>query len=172
MFRFANPYFLLLLVTIPLMIYWYIRTHRSKNSAATLRYSNLGVLKTMKSSTKKRLRHSLFVLRLLVVALLIIAFARPQSGQKESEVQTEGVDIILAMDISSSMLAEDFKPKNRLEAAKVVAADFIKGRMNDRIGLVVFVDHVDRVSYCRAARHPSLCAPLLRPLAARSRAVR
>ena len=69
---------------------------------------------------------------------MIIAFARPQSGQKESKVQTEGVDIILAMDISSSMLAEDFKPKNRLEAAKVVAGDFIKGRMNDRIGLVVF----------------------------------
>ena len=137
MFRFANPYFLLLLAVVPLMIFWYIRSHRRKN-AATLRYSNLGIVKKIKSSTMKRLRHSLFVFRVLAVILLIIAFARPQSGQKESTVQTEGVDIILAMDISSSMLAEDFKPKNRLEAAKVVAADFIKGRMNDRIGLVVF----------------------------------
>ena len=138
MFRFANPYFLLLLIVIPLMIYWYVRNQRTKNSMATLRYSNLGIIKTMKSSAKRQLRHSLFVFRVLAVGLLIIAFARPQSGQKESEVQTEGVDIILAMDISSSMLAEDFKPKNRLEAAKVVAADFVKGRMNDRIGLVVF----------------------------------
>lgn len=137
MFRFASPYLLMLLVVVPLMIYWYVRSQHRKN-AATLKYSNLGVIKNIKSSSMRQLRHSLFVLRLLAVALLIIAFARPQSGQKESEVQTEGVDIILAMDISSSMLAEDFKPKNRLEAAKVVAADFIKGRQNDRIGLVVF----------------------------------
>ncbi|MBN1560576.1 VWA domain-containing protein [candidate division KSB1 bacterium] len=141
MFRFANPYFLLLLLFIPLMIYWYVRNQRTKSSMATLRYSNLGIIKTMKSSTKKQLRHSLFVFRVLAVGLLIVAFARPQSGQKESEVQTEGVDIILAMDISSSMLAEDFTPKNRLAAAKMVAADFIKGRMNDRIGLVVFAAH-------------------------------
>ncbi len=137
MFRFANPYLLILLVIVPAMIYWYIRSQKKK-SAATLKYSNLGIIKKAKPSLMKQLRHSLFVFRVLAVALLIIAFARPQSGQKDSEVQTEGVDIILAMDISSSMLAEDFKPKNRLEAAKVVAADFIKGRQNDRIGLVVF----------------------------------
>ena len=86
----------------------------------------------------KKLRHSLFVFRVLAVILIIVALARPQSGQKESKIETEGVDIIMAMDISSSMLAEDFKPKNRLEAAKMVAGDFVKGRMNDRIGLVVF----------------------------------
>lgn len=138
MFRFADPHFLLLLAVIPAMVYWYIRNHSQKNSAATLRYSNIGIVQKVKSTPMKQLRHSLFVFRLLAIALMIIAFARPQSGQKESEVQTEGVDIILAMDISSSMLAEDFKPKNRLEAAKVVAADFIRGRKNDRIGLVVF----------------------------------
>lgn len=137
MFRFANPYVLMLLIIVPVMVYWYIRSQRRK-SAATLKYSNLGIIKKVKTSSMKQLRHSLFVFRVLAVALLIIAFARPQSGQKESEVQTEGVDIILAMDISSSMLAEDFKPKNRLEAAKLVAADFIKGRQNDRIGLVIF----------------------------------
>ena len=138
MFRFAYPYLLLLLAIIPVMIYWYIRRHRRKKAAATLRYSNLGIVKKVKSTPMKQLRHSLFVFRIVAIALLILAFARPQSGQKEADVQTEGVDIILSMDISSSMLAEDFKPKNRLEAAKVVAADFIRGRQNDRIGLVVF----------------------------------
>lgn len=138
MFRFAQPYFLILLLIVPAMIYWYVQRHRSRKSSATLRYSNIGVFKTSKSSTLKKMRHSLFVFRLLAVILVIIALARPQAGQKESKIETEGVDIILAMDISSSMLAEDFKPKNRLEAAKVVAADFVKGRANDRIGLVVF----------------------------------
>jgi len=138
MFRFAQPLFLILLVIVPAMIYWYVQRHRSRTSSSTLRYSNIGVFKASKSSTLKKLRHSLFVFRLLAVILIIIALARPQSGQKESKIETEGVDIILAMDISSSMLAEDFKPKNRLEAAKVVAADFVKGRANDRIGLVVF----------------------------------
>jgi len=136
--RFANPEFLILLVILPVMIYWYLKRRRSPKSSATLRYSNLGVVKQSKSTTMKQLRHVLFVLRVLAAGLLVIVLARPQSGQKESQVQTEGVDIILAMDVSSSMLAEDFKPKNRLEAAKLVAGDFIRGRSNDRIGLVVF----------------------------------
>ena len=138
MFRFANPEFLVLLLIIPGMIYWYIRHSRIRKGTATLRYSNLGVVKKTKTSPLKRYRHVLFVFRTLAVALIIIAIARPQSGQSESEVHTEGIDIILAMDISSSMLAEDFKPKNRLGAAKEVASDFIQGRTNDRIGLVVF----------------------------------
>ena len=77
-------------------------------------------------------------MRLLVISLINVGYARQQSGRSEEKVTTEGIDIILAMDISSSMLAEDFKPKNRIEAAKAVAAEFIKGRQNDRIGLVVF----------------------------------
>ncbi len=136
MFRFANPEFLALLVIVPVMILWYLR--KNKTSSATLRYSNLGIVKSVKPSPMKRYRHSLFVLRTLVVIILIFCFARPQSGRSEEEIITEGIDIILAMDVSSSMKAEDFKPKNRLEAAKVVASDFIKGRTNDRIGLVVF----------------------------------
>jgi Ca-activated chloride channel homolog len=136
MFRFANPEFLALLLVLPLMVYWYVK--RNRRVVSTLRYSNLGIIKEVKSSALKSVRHVLFVLRMLVLALLIIAFARPQSGRSESEVITEGIDIILAMDISSSMLAEDFKPANRLEAAKIVASNFIKGRKNDRIGLVVF----------------------------------
>lgn len=136
MFRFANPEFLALFAIIPILIFWYIK--RNKQASATLRYSNLGIIKTVKKSPVKRYRHILFVLRLLVISLLIVGFARPQSGRHEEKVTTEGIDIILAMDISSSMLAEDFKPKNRIEAAKTVAAEFIKGRQNDRIGLVVF----------------------------------
>ena len=138
MFRFADPYFFLLLPVIPAMVYWYLRSLRRLKARTTLRYSTLGVVKQVNPSAKTRLRHLLFMLRAAAVALLIVALARPQSGRKESDVSTEGVDIMLALDISSSMLAEDFKPNNRLEAAKMVAADFIKGRKNDRVGLVVF----------------------------------
>jgi len=77
-------------------------------------------------------------LRILALAGFILALARPQSSSKEEEILTEGVDIILAMDVSSSMLAEDFKPNNRLEAAKSVAREFVQSRSNDRLGMVVF----------------------------------
>ncbi|MFQ5753480.1 MAG: VWA domain-containing protein [bacterium] len=137
MLRFANPEFLSLFIIIPLLIYWYFK--KNKNRGGTLRYSNLGLVKNVeKFSNKKKLRHTIFGLRLVALALLIICFARPQSGRTEEEVITEGIDIVLTIDISSSMLAEDFKPHNRLEAAKLVAADFIRGRKNDRIGMVVF----------------------------------
>ncbi|MFQ5823683.1 MAG: VWA domain-containing protein [bacterium] len=135
--RFANPEFLSLFVIIPFLIFWYLR--KNKNREGSLRYSNIGLVKNVgKASSKKKYRHIIFALRLLVISLLIICFARPQSGRTEQEVITEGIDIIIALDISSSMLAVDFKPKNRLEAAKLVAGDFIEGRRNDRIGLVVF----------------------------------
>ncbi len=136
MVRFADKIFLILLIFIPLLIFWYIR--RFRRSSGTIRFSNLGIVKSVRESIKPKLRHLLFVLRLATIAFIIIALARPQSGQTEEELITEGIDIILAMDISTSMRAEDFKPKNRLEAAKVVAKDFIQGRSNDRIGLVVF----------------------------------
>lgn len=139
MFRFANPEYLFLLAIIPFQVYWYIK--RNQGKSGSLRYSNIGVVKRVGKSPMMRFRHLTFVLRILAVVLLIVCFARPQSGRTEEEVLTEGIDIILAMDISSSMLAEDFKPKNRLEAAKDVAADFIKGRKTDRIGMVVFAAH-------------------------------
>jgi len=138
MYRFAYPWFLLLLSVIPVMIWFYIKRNQTRKAAATLKYSNIGIVKKIKTSPMKRWRHLLFVFRVLAVSLMIVVMARPQSGQKESEILTEGIDIILAMDTSTSMLAEDFKPHNRLEAAKMVAADFIKGRQNDRIGLVIF----------------------------------
>jgi len=136
MYRFANPLYLSLLLIIPLLVVWYLKAMRQ--SSGKMRYSDIGILKRLGSSPKQRLRHLLFLLRLFAITLLILALARPQSSSKETETSTEGVDIVLAMDVSSSMLSEDFKPNNRLEAAKLVAQDFIKGRTNDRLGLVVF----------------------------------
>lgn len=136
MSRFASIYFLVLLVIIPLLIYWYYLVKRKKS--ATIKYSDLTIIKNIGKVKKSRKRDTLFIIRAAAIFLLIVALARPQSGSKEEKILTEGIDIIVAIDISSSMLAEDFKPKNRLEAAKLVAADFIKGRKNDRIGMVVF----------------------------------
>ncbi|MFC1725186.1 VWA domain-containing protein [candidate division KSB1 bacterium] len=134
--RFAHIYYLILLILVPLLIYWYFLVKRKKN--ATLKYSDLSIIKNIGKVRRSRKRDLLFILRIIAVILLIVALSRPQSGSKEENILTEGIDIIVAVDISSSMLAEDFKPKNRLEAAKIVAADFIKGRKNDRIGMVVF----------------------------------
>ncbi len=134
-FRFADPYFLLLLLLLPALALWYAKGQRKKNAA--IRFSHLGVVEEVHQTSAVRARHLLFAMRLLAVALLVIALARPQSGIKGEEVTTEGIDIILAIDISSSMRAEDIKP-NRVEAAKQVARDFIKARKNDRIGLVIF----------------------------------
>ncbi len=136
MFRFADPEYLYLLFLIPILIYWYWR-RKGKNSGK-IRFSDIHVIKRVGKTAKQRLRHSLFLMRLIFISLVIIAFARPQSGSKMRETTTEGVDIILALDVSSSMLAEDFKPKNRLEAAKKVAEEFVQGRQNDRLGLVIF----------------------------------
>ncbi len=136
MIVFAQPYFLLLLGIIPLLIYWYILKNRKYRG--TVRFSNLQVFKKLQTSKKQKLQHSLFILRMIVFALIILAIARPRSSFKEEEIQTEGIDIVIAMDVSSSMRAEDFKPDNRLQAAKIVAREFIEGRTNDRIGMVVF----------------------------------
>lgn len=137
MVRFVNPEFFILLIFIPAMILWYIK-HTMKASG-TLRFSKVGVIKNISKTTSKKFRHVLFVLRLLAVTLLIVAFARPQSGTKEEKIITEGIDIILAMDTSTSMLAEDLaQHRSRLDVTKEVAADFINDRTNDRIGMVVF----------------------------------
>ena len=133
---FANPQFLFLLALLPLLMWWYWRTYAKRS--ATIRYSNLDLLKNLPQPSRYWPRHLQFGLRLLAIALVIVALARPQSGHTEEEVTTEGIDIVLALDISSSMLAEDFRPRNRLEAAKQVAEQFIGGRQNDRIGMVVF----------------------------------
>ena len=107
-----------------------------------MRFSSLDNLKRVKKSTSIFLRHVLLVLRCLAIALFVVALARPQSSTKASEVLTEGIDIVLCLDTSGSMQALDFKweneRQNRLQVVKKVVSDFIKGRKNDRIGMVVF----------------------------------
>ena len=133
---FANPtylYFLLLLIP---MIGWYI--WKLCKSQASLQVSSSEAFDAPgATSWKVYLRHVPFALRMAAIAVLIIILARPQSTNSWQNTSTEGIDIVMAMDISSSMLAQDFKP-NRLEASKDVAASFINGRPNDNIGLVVF----------------------------------
>lgn len=132
---FANKEMLWLLLIVPVIAAWYIWKNKSYN--AELKISSLNAFEGIKKSFKHYLRHSLIVLRLLAIALLIIVLARPQSRSSWKDVKTEGIDIVMALDISGSMLSKDFKP-NRLEAAKEVAQDFIDSRPNDRIGLVIF----------------------------------
>ncbi len=136
--RFANSLFLLLLLCVPLLVK-YLRDRRHKRHA-TLRLSNVSQLCAALPSGWSKVYRLLPGLRIAAILLLIIALARPQSSKGDETITTEGIDIILTLDVSGSMQAEDFTP-NRLEAAKKVAADFIQGRKNDRIGLVVFAGH-------------------------------
>ncbi len=132
---FRNPeylYFLLLLIPI---VFWYF--YRIRKSEASLQFSSLNLLKGSKKTIRLRLYHLPFILRMLVLTLLIITIARPQSTNQWRKESKEGIDIMLALDISGTMKTEDLKP-NRLEAAKLVATEFIQARPNDNIGLVVF----------------------------------
>lgn len=132
---FANPVYLWLLLIIPLLIVFYIL--RQQKTSPSLTFTSVQQLRDMQGSLRVYLRHLLFAFRMIIIALLVIIIARPQSTDYWEDVSTEGIDIILAMDISSSMLARDFKP-DRLEAAKNVATEFISGRPYDRMGLVIF----------------------------------
>lgn len=132
---FQHPWLFLLLLVIPAYIAWYV--WRRRTSHATMQVSTLETLDGVRPTWRVRLRFLPLALRLLAVALVVVVLARPQSTSSYSDSNTEGIDIVLSMDISGSMKAVDFKP-NRLEAAKNVAAKFIAGRPNDNIGLVVF----------------------------------
>jgi Ca-activated chloride channel homolog len=132
---FANPLWLYLLILIIPIIVFYI--FRQMNASASVQLSSLKGFQGVTNNLKTYLRHLLFIFRILAITLLIIVMARPQSTNRWENVSTEGIDIILSLDISSSMLAEDFKP-NRISAAKDVAIEFVSGRPDDRMGLVVF----------------------------------
>jgi Ca-activated chloride channel homolog len=132
---FAQPLFLYLLVIVPGMIIFYLL--KQQKVTASLRMPGLQHFAGAGTTFRHYLRHILFAIRMLAVTLLIVVLARPQRTDKFQNVSTEGIDIILAQDISGSMLARDFKP-DRLEAAKNIATEFISGRPYDRIGLVVF----------------------------------
>ena len=133
-YRFADSVLLLLLALIPLAVWWYVR---QSGRHGAIRYSRVDTITRCDRRRTARWRHLLFVARIVALSALIVGFARPQSGVTEETVTTQGIDIVMALDLSTSMLAEDLTP-TRIEAAKQVAAEFIQGRRNDRIGLVVF----------------------------------
>ncbi|WP_027065708.1 vWA domain-containing protein [Maribacter sp. Hel_I_7] len=131
---FANPDFFWLFLLLPLAIVWYI--FKQKEQTASLRISSAKGFSY--NSILPKLKPGLFLLRLLALGAIIVALARPQTEDISTRSKTtKGIDIVMAIDVSSSMLARDLKP-NRLSALKEVAADFIKERPNDRIGLVVY----------------------------------
>ena len=132
---FANPEYLFLLLLLLPIVGWYI--YELRNSDASVQVSDTRVLAAQPKSIRIWLLHVPFVLRIAVITLISIALARPQLTNKWSSQSTEGIDIMMALDISGTMLAEDLRP-NRLEAAKKVASDFVIARPNDQIGLVVF----------------------------------
>ena len=132
---FATPDYLWLLTMIPLVVGWHVFTR--KKSQAVLKISSLEGFRS-KSSFLSRLQPLLFVLRILSLALIVMALARPQTMDVSTRTKTnKGIDIVMAIDISSSMLAQDLKP-NRLTALKRVAASFVDDRVSDRIGLVIY----------------------------------
>ncbi len=131
---FANIEYLFLLIIPIVIIFWYILKHKS--ISPNILFSDTDAI-SKDVTLKQRLRHIPFILKNIALVLLIIALARPQSSTNWEESTTEGIDIVLAMDISGSMLARDLKP-DRLEASKNVAMDFISNRKNDRVGLVIF----------------------------------
>lgn len=132
---FAHPYFFGLLLLIPLMIWWQVRKKKHDNPA--LRLTTLSGIGKIKPSWKIRFRSVLFVLRIVTLLALTVALARPQSSNVTESIDSEGIDIVLSIDVSGSMLAEDLHP-NRIEAAKKVAMNFVDQRPTDRIGLVIF----------------------------------
>ncbi|MBO5977881.1 MAG: VWA domain-containing protein [Bacteroidales bacterium] len=132
---FAHPYYFLLLFLLIPAILWYVL--KRKQRYASLQVSNTFAFKQMPKTWKQRCQHLPFVLRCLVFSLVVVVLARPQSVDSWQNTSTEGIDIVVALDISTSMLAEDLKP-NRLEAAKSIASSFVADRHNDNIGLVLF----------------------------------
>lgn len=131
----AQPYFLLLLLLLPLLLWFFIRQDRQRS--VVFRISTTGGIRHIKQSWRVKWRPVLTVLRSIAFVTFVIALARPQKTNVSETIDSEGIDIVLSIDISGSMLAEDFKP-NRLEAAKDNAIKFIDARATDRIGLVIF----------------------------------
>lgn len=130
---FTQPEFLFGLLFIPVLVVWYIITNNQRSAAVTVSTTAATGLGSWKSA----LRHLPFICRMLCIALIFVALAKPQTKNENQRTEGEGVDIILCIDVSGSMTAQDFQP-NRLEAAKSVAIDFVNRRVTDRIGVVIF----------------------------------
>lgn len=133
--QFANPELLWLLAVLLPMAALYV--WRERKGSASVRISSVTPLESVAKGVKYRMRHLPFIFRCMALALLVVALARPQNSEQGSSTTTEGIDIVLAMDVSTSMLARDFEP-DRITAAKDVAAKFVADRPNDRIGIVAF----------------------------------
>jgi Ca-activated chloride channel family protein len=133
-YTFANPQFFWLFIVLAAVAGWYV--WRQNRLHPHLQLASVEGLKGVRTA-RPVLRHALFALRMAAFALIVVVLARPQSSNRWESVTTEGIDIMMALDISGSMLAQDFKP-DRLEAAKKISTQFISGRPNDRIGLVIF----------------------------------
>jgi Ca-activated chloride channel homolog len=130
---FSQPYFFWLLLLLPFIIFWYIKTNNSRS--ASIQVSTIAAKGL--SSSKAAMRHLPFICRILALAFMIVALANPQTRNDEQNAEGEGIDIMLCIDVSGSMTAQDLTP-NRLEAAKKVAIDFVNKRISDRIGVVIF----------------------------------
>lgn len=138
MIELKDPEWLFALVLVPFLIYRYVRRQRQKQGS--IRFPDLGLIGRIPPSAALRLRHGLIVLRCLALVLLVIALARPRSGREGREILTRGIDIVLALDVSGSMAYMDLdrQRKTRLQVSKEVVSQFVRGRVNDRLGLVVF----------------------------------
>jgi Ca-activated chloride channel family protein len=134
--HFHSPWVLWLLLLVPLLAWDAVR--REGKRRASIRFPSTAGLGRLPQTFSQKLRPLLVVLRLVAVSLLIVALARPQSSESLEEINSLGIDIALVLDVSTSMKTLDFKPKNRLNVAKQVLEDFVKGRKHDRISLVVF----------------------------------
>ena len=134
--RFENGIWLAALLLLPVVLYRYLREERGDRGS--IRFSSLKSFEGIRPGLWVRLRHTVVVLRLAGLALLIVAMARPQAGKEVVDVTAEGIDIMLALDVSGSMEARDLGEANRLEVAREVVSEFISGRHSDRIGMVVF----------------------------------
>ena len=133
--HFESPYFLLLLALLPVLARWQLRRRRP---AGALTMASLRLVSDLRPTWRVRHRWVLSALRLLALALLVLALARPQAGQAGSTVPAEGIDIVLALDVSGSMTEATLGEKTRLDVAKDVLGNFIGGRVNDRLGLLTF----------------------------------
>jgi Ca-activated chloride channel family protein len=133
--QFANPeYLYLLLLLIPLIAWYVVKLSKMQ---ASFKLASTQAFKKVKPNMRVYMRHFPFVLRVISIALIIIVIARPQAVNSWEETESQGIDIVLALDVSGSMLAQDLQP-NRIEAAKKVASEFVTDRKNDKIGLVIF----------------------------------
>lgn len=134
-YTFANPHYFWLLLALPFLLYWIY--YKRNTFFPTFNIPQHGGVLSQADSFKVKLLKLLPILKIISFVFIVLALARPQSALSEKEISTQGIDIVLSLDISGSMLAKDFEP-DRLEAAKKVAMNFIKDRKNDRIGLVIF----------------------------------